>query len=99
MASSTTPIRRTSVELTPYGACTRGSTARHSVATRPAYGGAATTSTRASEYSGRAPALDRRFLDERGDPCLVGGGQLLWQGKGDWPHRALVQARRITEAE
>src|SRR6266513_2793301 len=49
MASSTTPIRRTSVESTASGACTSGSTARHSVATRPASGGAATTSTTASE--------------------------------------------------
>src|SRR6266851_6702129 len=49
MASSTTPTRRTSVEWTPSGACTRGSTARHSVATRPVCGGAATTSTRASK--------------------------------------------------
>jgi hypothetical protein len=31
------------------GACTSGSTARHSVATKPASGGAATTSTTASD--------------------------------------------------
>src|SRR5713226_859922 len=49
MASCTTPTRHTSVGWTASGACTRGSTARHSVATRPASGGAATTSTTASE--------------------------------------------------
>src|SRR6266481_5742829 len=49
MAPSTTPTRRTSAGWTSSGACTSGSTARHSVATRPASGGAATTSTTASE--------------------------------------------------
>src|SRR5712692_7886772 len=49
MASYTTPTRRTSAGWTSSGACTSGSTARHSVATRPASGGAATTSTTASE--------------------------------------------------
>jgi hypothetical protein len=41
--------RRTSAESTASGACTSGSTARHSAATRPASGGAATTSTAASD--------------------------------------------------
>src|SRR5712664_79756 len=49
MVSSTTPTRRTSAGWTASGACTSGSTARHSAATRPASGGAATTSTTASE--------------------------------------------------
>src|SRR5437660_9154980 len=49
MASSTTPTRRTSAGWTSSGACTSGSTARHSVATRPASGGAATMSTTSSE--------------------------------------------------
>src|ERR1019366_7742156 len=49
MASSTTPTRRTRAGWTACGACTSGSTARHSAATRPASGGAATTSTTASE--------------------------------------------------
>src|SRR5260370_6772993 len=49
MASYTPPPRRTSAGWTSSGACTSGSTARHSVATRPASGGAATTSTTASE--------------------------------------------------
>src|SRR5258708_18487538 len=49
MASCTTPTRPTSAGSTPSGACTRGSTARHSAATRPASGGAATTSTTASD--------------------------------------------------
>src|SRR5882672_3300537 len=52
MAWSITPIRRTSAAWTASGVCTSGSTARHSVATRPASGGAATTSTRASETMG-----------------------------------------------
>src|SRR6266849_3915922 len=49
MASYTTPTRRTSAGWTSSGACTSGLTARHSVATRPASGTAATTSTTASE--------------------------------------------------
>src|SRR5260221_9962066 len=49
MASYTTPTRRTSAGWTSSGACTSGSTARHSVATRPASGGTATTSTTTSE--------------------------------------------------
>src|SRR6266566_6742472 len=49
MASSTTPTRRTRVGWTASGACTSGSTARHSVATRQAPGGAATMSTKASQ--------------------------------------------------
>src|SRR5215467_8169522 len=54
MASSTTPTRRTRAGWTPPGACTSGSTARHAGATRPARtGGAATTSTRATDACGR----------------------------------------------
>src|ERR1022692_797993 len=49
MASSTTPTRRTRAGWTASGACTSGSTARHSAATRPATGGAATMSTTASD--------------------------------------------------
>src|SRR5882672_6945165 len=47
MASSTTPTRRTNAGSTASGACTSGSTARRSVATRAGSGGAATTSTTA----------------------------------------------------
>src|SRR5712691_11987881 len=54
MASSTTLTRRTSAGWTSSGACISGSTARHSVATRPAYGGAATTSTRQGLARGQA---------------------------------------------
>src|SRR5438105_806107 len=43
------PSCSASADWTSSGACTSGSTARHSVATRPASGGAATTSTTASE--------------------------------------------------
>jgi NAD(P)-dependent dehydrogenase (short-subunit alcohol dehydrogenase family) len=49
LASSTTPTPRTSAGSTLCGACTSGSTARRSVATRPASGGAATTSTTAGD--------------------------------------------------
>src|SRR6266446_7375239 len=39
-----------------------------------------------------------RFLHERADPCLVGGGQLL-QRKGDRPYGACVEVRLVAEAE
>ena len=65
MASCTTPIRRTNAGLTPSGACTSGSTARHSVATRPASGGAATTSTTASDRLSKLPLGDQRALPDR----------------------------------
>src|SRR5881409_3740219 len=39
-----------------------------------------------------------RFLHERADPCLGGGGQLL-QREGDRPHGALVEVRLVAEAE
>src|SRR5215475_4791285 len=39
-----------------------------------------------------------RFLHERADPCLFGGGQLL-QREGGRPHGALVEARLVAEAE
>src|SRR5260370_29635885 len=58
MASYTTPTRRTSAGWTASGACSNGSTARHSVATRPASGGAATTSTTASVSLLREAAAD-----------------------------------------
>src|SRR5206468_2015155 len=38
------------------------------------------------------------FLNERADPCLFGGGQLL-QGEGDWPQGAFVEVRRVAETE
>jgi len=40
----------------------------------------------------------RRFLHERADPCLFGGGQLL-QREGDRPQGAFVEVRRVVEAE
>src|SRR6266487_5618088 len=49
MASCTTPTRRTSAGWTACGVCTSGSTAPHSAATKPASGGAATTSTTATD--------------------------------------------------
>src|SRR5437764_8045174 len=49
MAWSTTPTRHTRAGWTACGACTSGSTARPAGATKPACGGAATTSTTASE--------------------------------------------------
>src|SRR2546428_3958713 len=43
-------------------------------------------------------ALARRFLHERGDPCLFGGSQPL-QCEGGWPHVAFVEVRLVAEAE
>src|SRR5881409_2893183 len=45
-----------------------------------------------------ATSSAHRFLHERADPCLVGGGQLL-QGEGDRPHGACVEVRLVAEAE
>src|SRR5919108_3164877 len=39
-----------------------------------------------------------RFLHERADLCLFGGGQLL-QREGGWPHGAFVEVRLVAEAE
>ena len=39
-----------------------------------------------------------RFLHERADPCLFGGGQLL-QREGGRPHGAFVEVRLVHEAE
>ena len=39
-----------------------------------------------------------RFLHERADPCLFGGGQLL-QREGGRPHGAVVEVRLVAEAE
>src|SRR5207245_9515334 len=39
-----------------------------------------------------------RFLHERANPCLFGGGQLL-QGEGGRPHGAFVEVRLVHEAE
>src|ERR1700722_3387756 len=50
MASCSTPTRPTDEESTGSGACTRGSTAPLWAATRPAFGGAATTNT-STDYS------------------------------------------------
>src|SRR6202022_4742859 len=46
----------------------------------------------------QAQSSAHRFLHERADPCLVGGGQ-LHQSEGDWPHGAFVEVRRVVEAE
>ena len=43
-------------------------------------------------------ASAHRFLHERADPCLFGGGQLL-QREGGRPQGAFVEVRRIAEAE
>src|SRR5439155_1805345 len=45
-----------------------------------------------------AQSSAHRFLHERADPCLFGGGQLL-QREGDWPHGAFVEVRLVAEAE
>ena len=39
-----------------------------------------------------------RFLHERADLCLFGGGQLL-QREGDRPQGVFVEVRRVAEAE
>jgi hypothetical protein len=41
--------------------------------------------------------LAHRFLHERADPCLFGGGQLL-QREGGRPHSAFVEVRLVAEA-
>src|SRR5205085_8662604 len=38
------------------------------------------------------------FLQERANPCLVGGGQFL-QREGGRPHVAFVEVRLVAEAE
>src|SRR5262249_43783821 len=48
--------------------------------------------------SSRARSSAHRLLHQRGDPCLVGGGQLR-QGEGGRPHGAVVEVRRVVEAE
>src|ERR1700682_5171754 len=45
-----------------------------------------------------ATSSAHRFLHERADPYLVGGGQLL-QRKGDRPHGSFVEVRFVAEAE
>src|SRR5712664_199531 len=100
MAPSTTPTRRTSAGLTSYGACTRGSTDRHLVATRPACGGAATTSTTAGEkaggddgnrthYLGCLTAARRSTLPRRryvgAEPTRGGGSRFeFWRDCSTW---------------
>src|SRR5207244_6279910 len=44
------------------------------------------------------PPSAHRFLHERADRCLLGGGQLL-QREGGRPHGAVVEMRRVAEAE
>src|ERR1035437_1645365 len=56
-----------------------------SIIYRPVPGSAATYST-------------HRFLHERTDPYLVGGGQLL-QRKGDRPHGSIIEVRFVAETE
>src|SRR5262244_2498268 len=46
----------------------------------------------------RARSSAHRLFHERGDPCLVGGGQLR-QREGDRPHGAVVEVRHVVEAE
>ncbi len=48
-------------------------------------------------WSAGAPSA-HRFLHERADPCLVGGGQ-LFQREGDRPQGAFVEVRAVVEAE
>src|SRR5215471_20048132 len=78
MASSTIPTRRTRAGWTACGACTSGLTARHAGATRPVFGGAATTSTAASEImansGGGADGYNTKIIEEfRANQGRVGG--------------------------
>src|SRR5262249_4436491 len=50
----------------------------------------------AVQWRARSPA--HRLFHECADPCLVGGGQLR-QRVGDRPHGAVVEVRRVVEAE
>src|SRR5438067_3628404 len=43
-------------------------------------------------------SCSHRFLHERADPCLVGGGQLR-QSEGGRPHGAFIEVRLVAEAE
>src|ERR1022692_2148730 len=77
MASCITPTRRTRAGWTASGACTSGSTARHSAATRPASGGAATTSTTASETMDTRRNTVTRSPSGYNCAVLVGGAGRL----------------------
>src|SRR6202171_5031953 len=46
----------------------------------------------------QAQTSAHRFLHERADPCLFGGGQLS-EREGARPHGAFVEVRRVAEAE
>jgi hypothetical protein len=43
-------------------------------------------------------ASAHRFLNERADPYLFGGSQLL-QRESDWPHLTFIKVRHIVEAK
>src|SRR2546429_90563 len=45
-----------------------------------------------------SPSSGHRFLHERADLCLFGGGQLL-EREGGRPHVAFVEVRLVAEAE
>src|SRR6266849_2642786 len=52
----------------------------------------------ASRHRRVTQSSTHRFLHERADPCLFGGGQLL-QCEGGRPHGAFVEVRLVHEAE
>src|SRR5260370_16325546 len=80
MASSITPTRRTRAGWTSSGARTSGSTARHAVATRPATGGATTTSTTASETMDTQRKRTMRSDWSGRTPVVVGASRGLGRG-------------------
>src|SRR5437764_15108100 len=43
-------------------------------------------------------SCSHRFLHERADPCLVGGGQLR-ESEGGGPHGAFIEVRLVAEAK
>ena len=70
MTSCTTPTRRMRAGWTASGACTSGSIARHSAATRLASGGAATTSTTASDGPSIRVSADDSCAPQQRPPCV-----------------------------
>src|SRR5512143_1001955 len=57
-----------------------------------------TACTRTMRFFSRMWASAHRFLHERADSCLVGGGELL-QREGGRPHGSFVEVRLVAEAE
>src|ERR1700730_17096023 len=100
MASSTTHTRRTGAGSTASGACTNGSTARRSVATRPACGGAATTSTTrdGSEFIGCSEAPDSN-PGASWSRTAIALASVGWQAMSERETRIVSEGRAIEDDE